>query len=174
MRKTLKVLSETECQVLYKIARKTRMDCWFDIRQDSFKKDYIYDLEERKKLSLSNGIKQLVEGLDCQENFDNCFLAWYEKVTLRNLLAKLCIKVSFDWKLPEFFEMNLAKFISLYDEAKIHNVACSQNERTYKVDDVNYCFNEGNVCVKIFVETDCAFDNRFPHSTNDGCVLRCN
>lgn len=173
MRKTLKVLSETEHQVLCKIARKTRMDCWFDIRQDFFKRDYIYDLEERKRLSLSNGIKQLVEDLDCQENFDNCFLAWYEKVTFRNLLAKLCIKVSFDWKLPEFLGMDLAKFESLYEDARIHNVSCSRsNSILYIIDDVYYYFYGKDICIKVSVDTDCTLHNQFPHSANDGCTLR--
>ena len=44
-------LSENEYNGLTKIARKTKCDCWFDIRQDKNGNDYVFDLENRKRLS---------------------------------------------------------------------------------------------------------------------------
>ena len=89
--KTYKTLSQQEYDVLNKIARKTKMDCWFYIKQDKNGTDYVYDLEEQKRLCLKSGVGLLVEGLDCFENYDNCNLNAEEKKTFEELLIKLNI-----------------------------------------------------------------------------------
>ena len=56
-------LSSEEYDLLKKIASKSNMDCWFSIRQTKKGADYVYDLENRKRLSLRTGIQQLMEGI---------------------------------------------------------------------------------------------------------------
>ena len=90
MRKTAyKTLTNDEYNVLNKIARKTGMDCWFEIRQDGLGIDYVWDLEERKRMCLRTGVAMLVEGLDCPENYDNCALTDEEDKAFKDLLDKL-------------------------------------------------------------------------------------
>lgn len=79
-------LTNAEYEVLNKIARKTKMDCWFYIKQNNKGQDYVFDLEYRKRLSLKCGIKQLIDGIidiDIFELSDN------EKFTLIKLLGDL-------------------------------------------------------------------------------------
>lgn len=57
-------LSSEEYDLLTKIAEKSKMDCWFLIKQTKKGEDYVYDLENSKKISLRTGIRQLMEGID--------------------------------------------------------------------------------------------------------------
>lgn len=57
-------LNSEEYDLLTKIAEKSKMDCWFLIKQTKKGEDYVYDLEEGKRLSLRTGIRQLMEGID--------------------------------------------------------------------------------------------------------------
>ena len=57
-------LSSEEYNLLTRIARKSKMDCWFLIKQTKKGEDYVYDLENRKKISLRTGIRQLMEGIE--------------------------------------------------------------------------------------------------------------
>lgn len=57
-------LSSEEYNLLTKIARKSKMDCWFLIKQTKKGEDYVYDFENRKKISLRTGIRQLMEGIE--------------------------------------------------------------------------------------------------------------
>ena len=93
MRKAYKTLTDEEYQVLNKVSRKTGSDCWFMIKQDCQGTDYVYDLEENKRMCLKTGVGLLAESLDCQENFDNCWLDDEERNILRNLFAKLGIEL---------------------------------------------------------------------------------
>lgn len=101
MQKTYKTLTDNEYNVLDKVARKTGLDCWFVIKRNCHGTDYIYDLEERKRMCLRTGVELLADSIDCQENFDNCCLEYDERNTLRNLFLKLeiIIEPSVDWKL---------------------------------------------------------------------------
>ena len=57
-------LTSKEYDLLNKIASKSKMDCWFYIRQTKKGEDYVYDLENRKRMSLRTAIFQLMEGID--------------------------------------------------------------------------------------------------------------
>ena len=57
-------LSSDEYNLLTKIAEKSKMDCWFLIKQTAKGEDYVYDIENRKRISLRTGIRQLMEGID--------------------------------------------------------------------------------------------------------------
>jgi len=55
-------LTGDEYNALNQIASKTKMDCWFYILEED-ERDVILDLENDKKLSLEEGISQLMEGI---------------------------------------------------------------------------------------------------------------
>lgn len=84
-------LTDEEYNVLNKIAHKTKKDCWFYIKQNNKGVNYIYDLEERKRLCLKTGVRQLIDGLDCLENYNNCAFTNEEEIVLNELLLKLKI-----------------------------------------------------------------------------------
>ena len=84
MRTSYKQLTDEEYNVLNKIARKTKMDCWFSIKQDCHGVDYIYDLEGKKRICLRTGIGELIEGVT-----DNDYLTPEEDYCVRGLLIKL-------------------------------------------------------------------------------------
>lgn len=94
MRTSYKILTRAEYDVLNKIAARTKMDCWFWLTQDKYHIYYVYDIEEKKRICLKTGIGMLVEGIDCQENYDNCCLTDDEDKTFRELLQKLKIEWS--------------------------------------------------------------------------------
>jgi len=79
------ILTDNAFKVLTKIADKSKMDCWFCIKQGK-NGDYVYDLENGKRLSLRQGVKQLIDG--CIDlNIDE--LTNDEKYTLVKLLGEL-------------------------------------------------------------------------------------
>ena len=101
MKEVYKTLTDDEYKVLSKVARKTGCDCWFIIKQDCHGVDYVYDLEERKRMCLKTGVGMLSDSIDCQENFDNCRLDNDERKTLWDLFEKLNVKMntSVHWEL---------------------------------------------------------------------------
>jgi len=76
-------LSNKEFELLDKIARKSKMDCWFMIKQTKKGDDYVYDVEEGKRMSLRKGIAQLLEGI---EDMYELYLSGQDYETLINLL----------------------------------------------------------------------------------------
>jgi hypothetical protein len=90
---TVKTLTAAQYNVLNKIARRTKMDCWFLIEQDSNGQDYVHDLESNVNLSLNEGVYCLMEGLDCPENVESCDLNWIEKTVLCELCKMLNIQI---------------------------------------------------------------------------------
>lgn len=57
------VLTNNQYDGLNKIATKSKMDCWFWIRQKHNGKDYVFDLEENRKISWKTALTQLSEGI---------------------------------------------------------------------------------------------------------------
>ena len=86
-------LTTAQYSVLNKIARRTKMDCWFLIKQGNDGNDYVYDLEEGTNIELADGISGLMEGLDCHENVESCDLNWIEKSVLCELCAILNVEI---------------------------------------------------------------------------------
>ena len=101
MKRAYKILTDYEYKVLSKVARKTGSDCWFVIKQDCHGVDYIYDWEEGKRMCLRTGVRILADSIDCQDNFDNCWLDYEERKALKDLFAKLNIDLGpyVNWKL---------------------------------------------------------------------------
>ena len=92
------ILTTAQYAVLNKIARRTKLDCWFCIRQ-LHNQDYVYDIEEGRDYNLQVGLTYLMEGLDCPENVESCDLNWIEKTVLIELLKTL------DVIIPESLEV---------------------------------------------------------------------
>lgn len=82
-------LTSYEFNVINKIARKSKMDCWFCIKEgksNGIEYDYVFDCENNKRMSLRQGIKQLIDGV-IEENILE--LTEYEKYILVKLLGQL-------------------------------------------------------------------------------------
>ena len=62
-------LTNEEVNVLNKIATKSKMDCWFFIREISELKDVIYDVENSKELTLYEGIMMLDSGITSLDDY---------------------------------------------------------------------------------------------------------
>ena len=93
-------LTAAQYAVLNKIARRTKMDCWFLIKQGDDGNDYVYDLEEGFSIELSDGVNDLMEGLDCSENVESCHLNGIEK----SVLCELCNLLNID--IPKALEVS--------------------------------------------------------------------
>lgn len=79
-------LSSDEYNLLTKIAEKSKLDCWFLIKQTKNGEDYIFDLENRKRMSLRTGIRQLMEGI---EDMYDMYFEGDERDVMINLLSRL-------------------------------------------------------------------------------------
>ena len=79
-------LNHDEYDLLTKIAEKSKMDCWFLIKQTKKGEDYVYDLEEGKRLSLRIGIRQLMEGID---RMYDMYFEGNERDVMISLLSRL-------------------------------------------------------------------------------------
>ncbi len=79
-------LSADEYNLLKKIAEKSKMECWFLIKQTKKGEDYVYDLEEGKRLSLRTGIRQLMEGID---GMYDMYFEGNERDVMISLLSRL-------------------------------------------------------------------------------------
>lgn len=79
-------LNSKEYDLLTKIAEKSKMDCWFLIKQTKKGEDYVYDIESRRRISLRTGTRQLMEGI---EGMYDMYLEENERDTMISLLARL-------------------------------------------------------------------------------------
>lgn len=109
-------LSNEEFNVLNKIATKSKMDCWFYLKQDSDGNDYVYDLEESKKLSLSDGILMLDEGITSLDDYN---LSEDEKYTYISLMYKISNK-----SLPPISRLQKLLFNALVILEENHCLSC--------------------------------------------------
>lgn len=62
-------LTNNEYTALQDITRINGMDCWFCLKQNKHGEDYIYDLEERKRLSITKALEYICEGLFYEDLF---------------------------------------------------------------------------------------------------------
>lgn len=109
-------LTAEEYNVLVKIADRSKMDCWFLIDQDKDGDDYINDLENGEKLSLEDGIGDLVDGMTDYEDY--C-LTRNEIRTFEDLLINLGVE------LPS---SNEKVYVTVYNDEKIQSRAQAKKE----------------------------------------------
>lgn len=101
MRRAYKTMTDDEFNVLNKVLDRTGNDCWAFLKQDCHGVDYVWDMEERKRYCLKTGVSMIADSIDCQANFDNCYLDYEERVALHGLFTKLGIEPdpAVDWKI---------------------------------------------------------------------------
>lgn len=143
MRTSYKTLTSDEYNVLNVISSRTKNDCWFWLKQDKQGVDYVWDLEEGKRMCLKTGVGLLVEGLDCKENYDNCWLNCFENLTFRNLLKKLNIEFDITYDGPEIMGMPKQKFI---EYCKDNNIKFKKYGDEFLVGDMIYQFDRYEKC----------------------------
>ena len=83
-------LTELEYDTVNLLATRSRMDCWFMLETDKQGNDYVFDLEENKKLTLKKGLKMFYMGLTDLDDYD---LVDEQKRVLENLFRRLKICV---------------------------------------------------------------------------------
>ena len=64
----MRLLNE-EYNVLNKIATESKMDCWFCLAEDKKGNDYVLDIENDCKLTIAQGVSELVEGMTDYEDY---------------------------------------------------------------------------------------------------------
>lgn len=83
-------LNELEYNALQNITYINKMDCWFCLKTNKHGDDYIYDLEEHKRLSLKAALNYIHEGL-LQEDFSQ--LSKMEQRALNNMFLRYRLSI---------------------------------------------------------------------------------
>lgn len=83
-------LSNKEISALNHITRNTGMDCWFYLYNNDKGEWLVRDLEERKTMALSTGIKMMAEGLGSIKDWG---LSDSETLTLAAILDRFGVKL---------------------------------------------------------------------------------
>lgn len=91
MKKIRVQLTINECVALNRIARNTKMDCWFSLSTDREGYDCVYDLERRRNITLRYGVKLLREGIDgfTADEMRQLGICLLEQEIFKNLCKKL-------------------------------------------------------------------------------------
>lgn len=79
-------LTNEEYDVIEKVARKSKCDCWFELGVDEFNNDIVVDLEEDTTMSLEDGLLLLDSGLTELSDYD---LTEEEQRCYQNLIFKM-------------------------------------------------------------------------------------
>lgn len=82
------ILDNKEYNILNYISKKTKTDCWFMLDKDKEGFDCVYDLENKRKITLRFAVQQLNEAV-VPECFD---ISIEDMSTYKGLLDKLNIK----------------------------------------------------------------------------------
>ena len=149
MKYQLHTLTQHQYDTLNRIARRTKMDCWFSIRQKNNGIDYFYDLEERKRLCLRTGVRQLLEGIDHEDIYDQCALSCMESLVFCDLCRYLDIEI------PAYMNPIIRKGISsenliaLLREDHIDYELMHDDENAIKCQDYVFQFDEGGMLFDI-------------------------
>lgn len=93
MKKIRLVLTNAENNVLDKIARKSKMDTWFSVmghrENDGTESDWVYDIENGRRVTLRYGVDMLHQGMTFYADYD---MTKREIATFEGLLKKLGLK----------------------------------------------------------------------------------
>lgn len=143
MRTSYKTLITDEYNVLQLISRRTKMDCWFWLKQDKNGVDYVWDIESRRRLCLKTGVSWLAEGLDCYDIYKDCRLNCFEDLTFRNLLKKLNIEFNVSYDGPSVIGMLKQDFI---EYCKENDVKFKKYGDEFLVGDMIYQFGHDGKC----------------------------
>ena len=78
-------LTNEEYDVIEKVARKSKCDCWFELGIDEFNNDIVVDLEEDTTMPLEDGLLLLDSGLTELSDYD---LTEEERAVLNQYAAR--------------------------------------------------------------------------------------
>lgn len=95
------MLTSVEKRVLFKIARKTNQE-WFMIHGDR-----VYDWETGEFISMEEGIDELLQALDCNENLMRCRLNYNEIRVMERLLKKLWMDPLWTYQKIEIYKRRI-------------------------------------------------------------------
>lgn len=79
-------LTDKQFDLLCSIANKSGMDCWFCLDSNKQGDSFVYDLEERKRISLKRGLLDLLDGIRDQYEI---YLTEEDYKTLLDLIIEL-------------------------------------------------------------------------------------
>lgn len=82
-------LNDEEYRILLKIARNTKMNCWFHLSTDKNGEYFVFDLEDKGIYTIREALLELVEGI---VSYELCGLTNDEISVFEGLLTKLQIK----------------------------------------------------------------------------------
>jgi hypothetical protein len=82
------LIDKAEFKVLSKIAKETKMDCWFCISETEGGIPHVYDVEQDRIMPISEGISLLLQGVP---SYEKCRLTKEEIEVIEILLNKLQI-----------------------------------------------------------------------------------
>lgn len=82
-------LDDDEYHVLLKIARNTKMDCWFHLSTNKNGEYFVLDLEDKGLYTIREALLELIEGI---VSYELCDLTDKEIATFEELLTKLQIE----------------------------------------------------------------------------------
>ena len=143
MRTSYKTLTSDEYNVLNVISSRTKMDCWFWLKQDKNETDYVWDIESQRRLSLKTGVGLLAEGLDHYDIYRGCRLNCFEDLTFRNLLKKLNIEFNVAYDGPSIIGMSKQDFT---EYCKENNVELKKYGDEFLIGDTIYQFGRDDKC----------------------------
>lgn len=141
-----KTLTSDEYTVLQLISSRTRMDCWFWLKQDKNGTDYVWDIESSRRMCLKTGVELLVEGLDHYDIYKDCRLNCFEDLTFRNLLKKLNIEFNVAYDGPSIIGMSKQDFT---EYCKENDVKIKKYGDEFLVGDMIYQFDKGEKCFSV-------------------------
>lgn len=105
-------LAVSEYNVLDKIAKNSKMDCWFWLAENVYGDAIVKDLENGSRpMSLRSGVSQMYEGMTDYEDYR---MSASEIVTFERLLGKLKIKIdrSMTMRYIEFCSERLLELVN--------------------------------------------------------------
>lgn len=149
MKYKIQTLTQDQYEILNRIARRTKMDCWFDIRQKGDGTDYVYNLEEGNRWCLKTGIGLLVEGLDCQENFNTCSLSYYEEFAFWDLCRYLGIELPVYMKPVIRKGISAENLIALFNDDHIDYELLEEDGDAIKCKDYVFQFDQDGMLFDI-------------------------
>ena len=97
------MLNDAEKRVLLKIARKTNQE-WFMIHGTQ-----VYDWESNELISMEEGIDELLQVLDCNENLMRCRLNCNEIMMVERLLKRLWMDPLWTYQKIETYQRAIKK-----------------------------------------------------------------
>ena len=86
-------LTNEEYNIVEKLARRSKCDCWFELGVDEFNEDIVVDLEEDTTKPLDAGLLELD---DCLTDLSDYDISKEEKDTYKSIIKRMRVSVNID------------------------------------------------------------------------------